>query len=185
MKIYTKTGDRGETSLLGGDRVRKDSIRVSAYGDVDEANSAIGLAVSLLGDADMCDRLSRIQADLLALGATLATGDRATEARRTANPPLPLERVGDREVWMDEMDAKLPALTDFVLPGGHPASAALHVARTVTRRAERSVISLCEEVDVDPGVLAYLNRLSDLLFVMARTANAEAGGSDAKWTKQT
>ena len=183
MKIYTKTGDAGQTSLLGGDRVRKDAARVSAYGDVDEANSAIGLALSLLDDAELGERLSLIQADLLSLGAALATGEKATESRRIANPPLPLERIAQMEVWMDVMDEELPALTDFVLPGGAPGAAVLHLARTVSRRAERSVVSLSDEADIDPGVLAYLNRLSDLLFVMARVANARAGSGDTPWEK--
>lgn len=181
MKIYTRRGDSGETSLLGGDRVPKDDARVAAYGDVDELNSSIGQAMSLSEDTELLRRLGRVQSDLFSIGAALATGDGATARRRTENPALPLGTIDEMERWMDEMDASLPELTNFVLPGGTPEAAALHLARTVARRAERSVVTLARISEVDAGIITYLNRLSDLLFVMARSANARGGEGDVLW----
>ncbi len=181
MKIYTRTGDDGSTALFGGGRVPKDHARVAAFGAVDELNSMIGWAATQLAAGATLDRLARIQHDLFALGAELATPPAAPGRRRPVTPPLPAARVAEMESWMDEADRELPPLTRFVLPGGSPAAAALHVARTVCRRAERAVVGLDSLDAIDPLVIAYLNRLSDLLFVLARLENARAGREDVVW----
>jgi cob(I)alamin adenosyltransferase len=177
VKIYTKGGDQGETSLFDGTRVSKGDPRVDAYGHVDELNAAIGLARSAGIDPQLADRLAHVQRDLFALGARLADpaeriADRVTKASLTAADIVRLED------WIDEAEAELPPLRHFLLPGGSPAGAALHLARTVCRRAERHMVVLGT---VDPGLLAYVNRLSDLLFVLARLVNARAGASEAEW----
>lgn len=178
MRIYTRKGDRGETGLFGGERVSKAHARVEAYGAVDELNAVLGLAVVELDDA-LAARLRGIQADLFAVGAHLAT---PPAAERRPLPVLPVSRVEEMETWMDELDASLPALKAFILPGGSRAAATLHLARTVCRRAERRVVGLQEHVGVDGSVVTYLNRLSDLLFVMAREANRRAGVGDEMWS---
>jgi cob(I)alamin adenosyltransferase len=181
MKIYTRTGDAGETGLFGGGRVRKDHPRVVAYGAVDELNSVIGWALAEIAPGPTSDRLGRIQHDLFSVGAELATPPAREHRRRPATPPVPEARVTEMERWMDEMEAELPPLDRFVLPGGTRAAAALHVARTVCRRAEREVIVLVGQEEVDANVVRYLNRLSDLLFVCARHENARAGRADVVW----
>jgi cob(I)alamin adenosyltransferase len=181
MKIYTRTGDAGETGLFGGGRVRKDHPRVAAYGAVDELNSVLGWALTELAAGPTAERLGRIQHDLFSLGAELATPPARERRRRPDTPPIPEARIADMERWMDEMDAGLPPLDRFVLPGGTRAAAALHVARTVCRRAEREVVALAEQDEVAENVIRYLNRLSDLLFVCARHENALAGGADVVW----
>ena len=182
MKIYTRTGDGGETSLFGGTRVGKDSPRVAAYGDVDELNALIGVARLAAGDSDgtaeIGAELVHLQRDLLAMGALLAdpsgtVGERISKAKITDADVTRLEQIIDR------FEAELPPLASFILPGGASCGATLHVARAVCRRAERSMVAL--EPAVDPLLLKYINRLSDLLFVLARAANHRAGVPETTW----
>ncbi len=179
MKIYTKTGDGGETSLFGGGRVPKDDARVDAYGSVDELNATIGLARSLGAGPEVDGDLARIQAELFAVGSELATppGSRARES-------IPSVHAGWAEALeqqMDRWDAELAPLTSFLLPGGTPVAAALHVARATCRRAERRVVALAHLAPVDPNVVVYLNRLSDFLFEAARAVNQRAGVAETTW----
>ena len=179
MKIYTKTGDGGETGLFGGGRVRKSDARVEAYGEVDEANAALGAARAALSDPELDAELGRIQSELFAIGAELASPHGA--AARRAVPPIDPAWAARLEQAMDRWDAELPELRSFVLPGGTAGAAALHLARGVCRRAERRVVSLAAQAEVDPTALVYLNRLSDFLFVAARIANHRAGRPEAAW----
>jgi len=185
MKIYTKTGDRGDTGLFGGGRVPKDHVRVEAYGEVDELNSTLGLVILHLqaaGQAPIADALGQVQADLFTIGANLATP--APEDGGRENPYIPgldPARVTALEEWIDAADAELEPLTSFILPGGSPAASVLHLARTVCRRAERRVVSLAHQATVHEAVVIYLNRLSDLLFTLARLANQRAGVDDVPW----
>lgn len=216
MKIYTRTGDRGTTALFGAGRVSKADPRVAAYGTVDELNSVLGWALTAVEVGDTGRRLERIQHDLFALGSALASPGADPKSR-----PLPTARVEEMEAWIDEADGTLPELRAFILPGGAPGAAALHVARTVCRRAERAVVALAgtedgsgdrratgeaagagdEDADrvtveaaqdpsadavsaVDHAVLRYLNRLSDLLFVLARLENHETGRGDVVWERE-
>src|SRR5688572_7019021 len=167
MKIYTRTGDTGDTGLFGGGRVPKDHPRVAAYGDVDELNSAIGLARAT-GPAAFDPLLESVQRDLFAIGGHLATPDPEKVAKALAKADLAAERITEFESVMDGADEELPPLRAFVLPAGAPKAAALHLARTICRRAERSVVALSREDTVPPLFLTYLNRLSDLLFTLAR-----------------
>ena len=183
MKIYTRTGDTGETALFGGGRVAKDHLRVAAYGTVDELNATIGWAATQSVDADVRARLGLLQHDLFTLGSELATPPARDGRRRPDVPSLPIERIGEMEAWMDMADAELPELRAFVLPGGSPGAAALHVARTVCRRAERVVVHLAADEDVSADLLTYLNRLSDLLFTLARLENHRHGTGDVEWEK--
>jgi cob(I)alamin adenosyltransferase len=178
-RIYTRTGDRGETGLFGGGRIPKSDPRVRAYGEVDELNAVLGWTITQLGESDVGARLTAVQRDLFALGAHLAT---PSGARTRAHlPPLPVDRPAEFEAWMDDLDAELGSLSGFILPGGSGAAAALHVARTVCRRAERGVVELAAAETVEPAILMYLNRLSDLLFELARLANRRAGVADTPW----
>jgi cob(I)alamin adenosyltransferase len=179
MKIYTKSGDGGETGLFGGGRVRKCDARVEAYGEVDEANAALGLARAAVADPELEAELGRVQAELFTVGAELASphGSRA----RSATPAVQAAWAERLEQAMDRWDAELPPLTSFVLPGGTAAASALHLARAICRRAERRVVALAAEVELDPNVIVYLNRLSDLLFVAARLANHRAGRAEITW----
>jgi cob(I)alamin adenosyltransferase len=179
MKIYTKTGDTGETGLFGGGRVRKDSVRVDAYGEVDELNATLGLARSLSMPSDLDALLQRLQDQLFTVGAVLATPT-GTKASGYI-PPLKVEWVTDMEHAIDTFETELSPMTHFILPGGSQAAAALHLCRTVCRRAERHVVAATSEGEASLEVLAYLNRLSDLLFVMARVANHRVGIEDVKW----
>lgn len=181
MKIYTKTGDAGETGLFGGGRVAKDHPRVCAYGDVDELNSAIGVARATPPTPAFDELLDSVQRDLFAIGGHLATPDPATVTRALAKAALADDRVLEFERLMDAADRELPSLRAFVLPAGTPKAAALHLARTVCRRAERSVVQLSHEAAVPGLFLVYLNRLSDLLFTLARLANHRDGAGDATW----
>ena len=183
MKIYTRTGDAGETALFGGGRVGKDDIRVAAYGTVDELNASIGWAVTQVVDAEIRARLSLLQHDLFTLGSELATPPARDGRTRPDVPLLPIERIGEMEAWMDLADAELPELRAFVLPGGSPGAAALHVARTICRRAERTVVHLAVADTVNADVITYLNRLSDLLFTLARLENDRHGTGDVEWEK--
>ena len=180
MKIYTKTGDGGLTSLFGGGRVSKAHLRVEAYGTVDELNAVLGAARGSVDD-ETGRRLELIQHDLFALGAHLATPPTPEGRTRPELPELPAARVTEMERWIDAADQELPPLRKFILPGGNSGAAALHVGRTVCRRAERRVTALSEQDEVAPDVLRYLNRLSDLLFVLARLSNARTGGADLEW----
>jgi cob(I)alamin adenosyltransferase len=179
VKIYTKTGDLGETSLLGGMRVPKDHLRVSAYGDVDETNAALGV-VRALAEEPLERLLLAIQKDLFAIGAQLADPSHKVAAKRT-KAAVTAAQVRRLEKAIDAREARLPPLRSFVLPGGTPAAALLHQTRTVCRRAERSVVTLAREADVDPRIIVYLNRLSDLLFVLARVENHRAGFAEDRW----
>ncbi len=181
MKIYTKTGDTGETGLFGGGRVRKDHPRTQAYGEVDELNSAVGLARAT-APADLFDQLlEAVQRDLFSIGGWLATPEPEKVAKSMAKAVLPPERAESFERVMDDAERELPPLRAFVLPGGIPKASALHLARTVCRRAERSVVHLAHDEAVAPEILVYLNRLSDLLFTLARLANHRAGSPDVTW----
>jgi cob(I)alamin adenosyltransferase len=180
VPIYTGGGDRGETGLFGGGRVSKDDLRVEAYGAVDELNAVLGLARTMPLPGEIDALLGRIQDSLFVLGADLATPPDAT-ARADRVVRLD-ERAGHAlEPEIDRLEAGLAPLRTFILPGGSPAGAALHLARTVCRRAERRAVSLARKEGISPGVIVYLNRLSDLLFVMARSANAHAGIPEAPW----
>ena len=181
-KIYTRTGDAGTTGLVDGSRLPKHDVRMEAIGAVDEANSALGLAAAVLGDNEHAQQLFRIQNDLFDLGADLATP--ATEDDDFAPSEMVLRIVAAQTEWLeqaiDAANANLEPLTSFVLPGGSEASARLHVARAATRRAERAMTAMAEQLRTNPQALAYINRLSDYLFVLARTAN-DGGRSDIKW----
>jgi cob(I)alamin adenosyltransferase len=181
VKIYTKTGDRGETGLLGPLRVPKDHPRIAAYGEVDELNAAIGLALAEARPGALSRLLAQIQRDLFLVGTHLATlpGGRA---RRAIVRPIRASDVARLERAIDGTTARLAPLANFILPGGTRLAAALHLARTVCRRAERAVVALSHAEPVPPNAIVYLNRLSDLLFVLARLANAEAGVGDVLWT---
>jgi cob(I)alamin adenosyltransferase len=177
VKIYTRTGDAGETGLFDGTRVSKADARVAAYGEVDELNAWLGLARATGADDEMSAYLEQIQRDLFALGARLADPRRKIAAR-VEKATIGAGDVTRLEEWIDRLEATLPPLRKFILAGGSPAGAALHVGRTVCRRAERASAGLG---GVEPEVLAYLNRLSDLLFVMARAANHRAGAPEIEW----
>lgn len=182
MKIYTKTGDRGETSLMGGARVVKNHVRVAAYGDVDETNAAIGVARTTVPVALGDELLASIQRDLFTLGAALATPrPEQLPDRQAVKAVISAERIAALEAAIDAADVDLAPLKAFVLPGGTPKAAALHLARTVCRRAERSVVHLAQQEPVPDDVVVYLNRLSDLLFTLARLANQRAGVADLTW----
>jgi cob(I)alamin adenosyltransferase len=178
-KIYTKTGDRGETSLFSGERVGKDNPLVEAYGTVDELNSVIGMARALHTLPDkLAEILAVLQHELLELGAHLAYGKPGAQRIRA-------EQVEQLEHWIDELQAGMQPLGGFILPGGHPVAAQLHIARTVCRRAERLVIrAMAGRPYVDELALKYINRLSDLLFILAREANRAHGQADVKWEKR-
>lgn len=178
MKIYTKTGDTGDTSLFDNSRVRKSDARVDAYGDVDELNACLGVARAAGVDQEMADLIEEIQKDLFALGARLADPSSKIAARveKAVVSGAQVERL---ERTIDRLDTDLPPLRRFVVPGGSRAGAALHLARTVCRRAERRVVGL--GAAADPTIVVYLNRLSDLLFVMARAVNHRARVPEAEW----
>lgn len=182
MKIYTRTGDDGETGLMGGGRVGKDDLRVAAYGDVDETSAAIGVARAAEPAGAHDELLAGIQRDLFTIGGALATPEpgKLKEAQQ-AKLRIPAGRVAELEAAIDEADRELEPLRAFVLPGGTPAAAALHLARTVCRRAERSVVRLARTEAVGDDIIIYLNRLSDLLFTLARLANRRAGRADITW----
>ena len=183
MRIYTRRGDEGDTGLFGGARVSKDHPRLHAYGTVDELNSFLGAARAQTRIPATAERLATIQGDLFAIGASLARPAPEKGRRQPRVPEVPAERVAEMEAWMDEADAALSRLRNFILPAGTPAAAALHVARSVCRRAERTTVSLAARDTIDEGILPYLNRLSDLLFVLARFENHAAGEGDEAWEK--
>jgi cob(I)alamin adenosyltransferase len=179
VKIYTKTGDSGDTRLFDGTKVRKHDDRVEAYGAVDELNSFIGAATSFLDDGELIGILAAIQKDLFSVGAQLA--DPGFKDQSRAKFKLPAERITALESAIDAFETELPPLRQFILPGGGQAGAMLHVARTVCRRAERQVVSLSEKLEVNPGLIVYLNRLSDFLFVIARVVNHRQGKQEIPW----
>lgn len=214
MKVYTRTGDAGQTSLFNGTRVRKHNSRVEAYGTVDECNSSVGLACSFLrvkldsgeasaGDASeiekLMSRLMTVQNRLFDLGAHLATPRDTSSPEKLAKTAFPSSATDELESWIDDMECALQPLTTFILPGGHPSSAALHVARTVARRAERAVTPMltastedredCQDSDsaadetIDPAAYRFLNRLSDFFFVASRQANKLTETADVTWSK--
>jgi cob(I)alamin adenosyltransferase len=178
MRIYTRGGDDGTTQLLGAGRRPKDDQRVTAYGSVDELNAALGLALGQPLPGRLAEQLAVIQHDLFTLGAELAT----LPGQQSASlPRLPAGWIDRLERWIDVHEAGLPPLRNFILPGGSPAAAALHLARCICRRAEREVVALSRREPVGPLPLGYLNRLSDFLFVASRVANAGAGQADVPW----
>jgi cob(I)alamin adenosyltransferase len=181
LKIYTKTGDAGDTGLFGGGRVPKDHPRVVAYGDVDELNAVIGMARSVEMMPRIDEVLAPVQRDLFALGALLATPDLEKMKEQLEKARISDARVKQLETAIDDGEAELEPLKAFILPGGTAKASALHVARTVCRRAERAVITLQRDTEVPQLVVIYLNRLSDLLFVLARVANKRAGAGEVTW----
>jgi cob(I)alamin adenosyltransferase len=180
MKIYTRTGDSGQTGLFGGGRVSKTHPRVEAYGDVDELNAALGMARAIEMMPRIDEVLVPVQRDLFAIGALLATPDRDKMKRQLEKASIDERRIRELEQSIDDGDAELEPLRSFIVPGGTPKAAALHVARTVCRRAERRVIALDQE-EIPAIVVVYLNRLSDLLFTLARVANRRAGAGEVTW----
>jgi len=184
-KIYTKTGDQGETSLFSGQRVSKNDPTIEALGTVDEANCAIGLAISFLPSgtpfAEIKNQLLIIQNTLFDLGAALATPRTRAPEQKLKKTRFGNEGVVQLEEWIDALDALLPQLRTFILPGGHPAGAQLHIARSITRRAERLIVPIHQHSDVAEPVLTYINRLSDYLFVAARTINHLAHIPESTW----
>lgn len=179
QRIYTGTGDEGDTGLFGGGRLSKAHPRVAAYGGVDELNAVIGWTLANVDDSVIAVRLASVQPDLFAIGAHLATLRRVGNAPKL--PELPDARIAELEQWIDETEVELPELHAFIMPGGSPGGAALHVARTVCRRAERGIVELAQTEDVDASIIVYLNRLSDLLFVWARRENHHAGVAETQW----
>lgn len=178
MKIYTKTGDKGKTSLFGGERVSKDTDRIESYGCVDELNSQLSVVRSLKPPSEVDRILLRVQHELFTLGADLATP--ATKARKKV-PRVSARNVEQLERDIDHLDASLDPLEQFILPGGSRTSAELHVARTICRRAERSIVRLSRKGEIGTTPVVYINRLSDLLFVAARSVNKSEGGEETKW----
>ena len=179
MKLYTGVGDRGSTALFDGATVPKDDPRVAVYGDVDELNAAVGLARAAGLPGDLDEMAAAVQRDLFAIGARLADprsriSDRVTKAR------IGREDVERLERWIDGVDGALPPLRSFILPGGGPPGAALHQARAVCRRAERAIVGLGVDA-VEPELLRYVNRLSDLLFALARAVNHRSGAAEVEW----
>jgi len=185
MKIYTKTGDKGTTSLVGGERIAKTDLRVEAYGTVDELNSHVGWAAVSNDRADLVDALRAIQSDLLVMGSELATPeDHDSGAGASAPVRLSAKAAPRLEKLIDRFEAENEPLCTFILPGGSQGAAALHVCRSVCRRAERRVLALSNSVPVRGEVLRYLNRLSDLLFVAARWVNGRSGIGDVPWCRE-
>jgi cob(I)alamin adenosyltransferase len=178
MKIYTRTGDAGETAFFDNTRVRKSDAVVDAYGEIDEANTCLGVARAAALDADLAAIVEAVQRDLMAAAARLADPNERI-AQRTEKVAIDSAAVERLERAIDALDGELPSLTSFVLPGGTPPAAMLHVARAVCRRAERRVVALTSPID--PILITYLNRLSDLLFVMARAVNHRAGYTETPW----
>ncbi len=180
MGIYTKTGDAGRTGLLSGRRVDKDDARVAAYGELDELNAVLGLARAQGLDASISVSVGRVQEELFTLGSQLAAAEKADTP---ALPRVKPDWTSALEREIDAADAEMPTLRAFILPGGSPGASWLHLARTVCRRAERAVVALSHREEVDPILLAYVNRLSDWLFTMARLANHRAGTAEPIWRK--
>ena len=176
VRIYTRTGDKGETGLVGGARVFKDSSRVEAYGSVDETNSALGLVRSVLSDQEIDLVLGELQKDLFIAGADLAGEKRGQEI-----PRITRERVSELETIIDRFESELPPLRAFILPSGGRAGASLHFARAVVRRAERRIVTLSRKEKINEQLIPYINRLSDLLFVLARVINHREKQTEVEW----
>ena len=181
MKIYTRTGDTGSTGLFGGPRVSKDDDRIEAYGTVDELNAAIGMARSAGVDEDIDGQLDAIQHELFSIGAELATPEPDEHDLRILNE----SHVATLEGWIDEHENSVEPLKHFILPAGHSAATAMHLARSICRRAERRTVTLVRrhEVSISEALIVYLNRLSDLLFVLTRVVNQRAGLAEVQWVK--
>ena len=182
MKIYTKTGDNGETSLFGGKRVGKDNQRISAYGTIDEVNSILGIAFLEVKSPEIKETIAKLQNELFILGSDLAT-PLEKENKQFEIPRVEEDFSKHLEEQIDYFDSKLPQLKNFILPGGEKGAALLHHARTVCRRAEREVVALAKNENVNPQIIIYLNRLSDLLFVLARYENQFNRVEDIPWKK--
>lgn len=180
MKIYTKTGDKGMTSLFGGERVWKDHLRIDAYGSIDETNTFIGLALTEIDDAELVSTLKLIQSKLFVVGSDLASPLKSTK-ENTKIPRVDNTYIEEVEKQIDNFNDKLPPLKHFILPGGTKGAAFLHTSRTVCRRAERKVIALAKADEIGDAISVYLNRLSDLLFVLARYANFVNKTPDTEW----
>ncbi|WKN30974.1 cob(I)yrinic acid a,c-diamide adenosyltransferase [Porifericola rhodea] len=178
MKIYTKSGDQGDTSLIGGQRVPKSHDKVEAYGTVDELNSFIGILRDMPSNQKRQNIFQHIQENLFVIGSLLAAD---VNNKPSYLPELQESDVLQLEQQIDEMDAKLPAMKNFILPGGHPDVSQCHLARAVCRRAERAVVSLQTQEQIDPAIIKYLNRLSDYLFVLARYIGQELGVEEIPW----
>lgn len=181
MALYTRQGDDGKTRLLGAGPVRKSDVRVEAYGEIDELNAFVGWALTSIEDAEIAEGLRRIQSDLLAIGARLADPGGKSRALESEKVRIDSDRVRELEQWIDRAERETGAVKTFLLPGGCPAGAALHVLRCVSRRAERRVVELSTREPVPADLLRYLNRLSDLFFALARLANHRAGVPDVPW----
>ncbi len=179
MKIYTKTGDSGDTGLFGGPRVRKDAVRIEAFGTVDELNATLGVVRAEAPPDEIDPLLERIQNQLFDVGSELATPDPAAHALATIGGG----QIAGLEQAIDQYEARLVPLSEFILPGGTRAAAYLHLSRCTCRRAERLVVRLAAEESISPSLVTYLNRLSDLLFVLARFANQSEGVADVAWKK--
>ena len=178
MRIYTKTGDTGETSLYGGQRVAKDATQIQVVGEIDELNAYLGLAKSTNDNLQINEVLQRIQHELFNLGAELGTPN---DLHHTLNFRIAHQQVSQLEIDIDTLENELPPIRQFILPGGTFSSSVFHLARTVCRRCERRVVALSKDQPVSLETFQYLNRLSDLLFVLARTANAESRVADVFW----
>ncbi len=185
MKIYTRTGDTGDTALFGGGRVPKDHPRVAACGAIDELNAFIGRAIGDVRTDRIRGYLTLIQHDLFTLGSHMASPPTDRGAAGTTLPPFPENRPREMESWIDEADTTLAPLTEFILPGGTAGACALHICRTVCRRAERSAVGVARSDSSAAFSVRYLNRLSDLLFVLARIENQVAGVPDAPWSQES
>ena len=192
MKIYTRTGDKGETGLIGGKRVSKDNSRIFAYGSVDELNSHIGLAISLLSlkdkvlFRDIINLLTRVQNDLFIIGSDLADPRSLSETQTQNQPKTPRvtkNMISHLEVTIDKFEMQLTPIAFFILPGGSIESSSLHISRSIARRAEIATISLSKSETINLNIIVYLNRLSDLLFVCGRLVNKGLGVEDLAWTK--
>lgn len=179
MKIYTKTGDSGQTSLFGGERVLKSDLRIETYGTVDELNAFLGMAAAEISDKELKEVIKSIQNELFAAGTELATP--VEKQNKVKIPKISEETIYRIEKLIDKYDAKLPELKRFILPGGSKTSAILHIARTVCRRAERRVVELSSTVEISGNIRIYLNRLSDFLFVLSRYANQINQIPDVEW----
>lgn len=180
MKIYTRTGDTGTTGLIGGSRVKKNDLRLEAYGTVDELNSFLGVVRSLQTDGHADEILAKIQNKLFVIGAHLATEDSMSLIKKQM--PVVESDILGLENEMDEMNEQLPELRNFILPGGCQATSFCHVARTVCRRAERLIVELTEKVEVDPKLIVYINRLSDYLFVLSRKVSMDQKAAEILWS---
>lgn len=189
MKIYTRTGDRGETTLFSGQKVPKNTLYIEALGAVDECNTAVGIALSFLPSPPLYEQvrsqLEAIQNALFDLGAALATPRTKAAEAKIEKTRFDIHSTFTLESWIDAMEAHLPPLKTFILPGGHPAASFIHLARSICRRAERTVVPLHQKGDVPDAVMAYLNRLSDYLFVLSRYVNFLANTPEKEWEKES